>query len=218
MKTSENINEILPALMKAKGSIGSAKKDKVNPFHKSRYADLSSVHEACDQALSENGLILIQDVEGDETRVLISTRMMHTSGQWLEVGPLCLPLSQNTPQAVGSCITYGRRYSISSLLCITTEDDDDANRATIPEPKKKETERPKNIDKIVNSGRISANQLGFLKDLLNRCEATYVETFDKHLLKQFDIKEYSQISVELFDRLIKGINLYLANASKVAHV
>src|SRR5699024_8007053 len=37
---------------------------------------------------------------------------------------------KNTPQSIGSCLTYSRRYSISSIFGITSDEDDDGNQAT----------------------------------------------------------------------------------------
>ena len=35
-----------------------------------------------------------------------------------------------TPQSIGSCITYGKRYSLSAIFGITSDKDDDGNEAS----------------------------------------------------------------------------------------
>ncbi len=42
---------------------------------------------------------------------------------------MMMPLSKNDPQGYGSAITYARRYALSSLVGIITENDDDAESA-----------------------------------------------------------------------------------------
>lgn len=130
MRTSEQLNELASALAKAQGLIEAAPKDKDNPFFKSRYADLSSIWNACRTSLSKNGLTVSQGFEpsGSEA-VRISTRLMHTSGQWME-SVLDLMPKDPSPQAVGSCITYGRRYALAAIVGVVTDEDDDGNQAS----------------------------------------------------------------------------------------
>jgi hypothetical protein len=57
---------------------------------------------------------------------------MHTSGQWIEATYTMKPV-KDTPQDKGSCITYARRYCISSILNLQIDDimsDDDGNKAS----------------------------------------------------------------------------------------
>ncbi len=60
MTTSPEINELAAALAKAQGEMGGALKDSANPFFKSKYADLSSVWEACRAPLAKYGLSIVQ--------------------------------------------------------------------------------------------------------------------------------------------------------------
>ena len=53
------------------------------------------------------------------------TLLLHESGEWIETEPLQMKLEKNTPQGVGSAVTYGRRYQISSVLGLASEEDDD---------------------------------------------------------------------------------------------
>lgn len=129
MKTSENIDQLATALTAAQGEIVPAPKDATNPHFKSRYADLSSIWSACRSALSKHGLAVIQTPSVQDGRVRITTRLIHKSGQWIE-SELDLKLIQDTPQAVGSAITYGRRYSLSAMVGVVSDDDDDGNVAS----------------------------------------------------------------------------------------
>jgi hypothetical protein len=123
MKSSELINELASALCNAQGQMGGAVKDSSNPFFKSSYADLTSVIKAIKQPFSDNGLSYTQFPVSNEHGVGVSTRLMHISGQWLEM-EYTLPTVKKDPQASGSAITYARRYALQSIAGIPTADDD----------------------------------------------------------------------------------------------
>jgi len=123
MKSSELINELASALCNAQGQMGGAVKDSSNPFFKSSYADLTSVIKAIKQPFADNGLSYTQFPVSNEHGVGVSTRLMHISGQWLEM-EYTLPTVKKDPQASGSAITYARRYALQSIAGIPTADDD----------------------------------------------------------------------------------------------
>jgi len=123
MKSSESINELASALCNAQSQMGGAVKDSANPFFKSSYADLTSVIKAIKQPFADNGLSYTQFPVSNENGVGVSTRLMHISGQWLEM-EYTLPTVKKDPQASGSAITYARRYALQSIAGIPTADDD----------------------------------------------------------------------------------------------
>lgn len=124
MQTSENINELAAALAKAQALVKGAMKDATNPHFKSSYADLSSVWDACREAITANGLSVVQAPEpGLDGAVCVTTRLMHSSGQWMEASLCCRPM-KNDAQGVGSVITYLRRYSLAAMVGVAPEDDD----------------------------------------------------------------------------------------------
>jgi hypothetical protein len=130
MRTSEAIDKIIPAFVKAQAMIAPAMKDAKNDHFKSKYADLAAVWEACRGPLSGAELCVNQDVELGERGVSVTTRLWHASGQWLEFGPLVVPLAKQDAHGVGSGVTYGRRFSLCAALGIVAEEDDDGNGAT----------------------------------------------------------------------------------------
>ena len=123
MQTSDQINDIATALAKAQGEMGGALKDSANPFFKSKYADLSSVWDACRAPLSKHGLAIVQSPSADGVRVSVDTLLTHTSGQWMR-GTVSVNAKEDSPQAVGSAITYLRRYALQSFAGVAPEDDD----------------------------------------------------------------------------------------------
>jgi hypothetical protein len=123
MTTSEQINEIGAALAKAQATMGSAIKDSKNPFFKSSYADLSSVREAVNGPLTANGIAVVQSPSTGGNLVTVTTMLIHTSGQWIQ-GDVSCATKDDGPQAVGTAITYLRRYALQSFAGVAAEDDD----------------------------------------------------------------------------------------------
>lgn len=124
MNKSESIKELAAALAKAQPLIKGAVKDSVNPFFKSKYADLSSVVEAIREPLAKNGLSYVQLNQPSETnQVCVETVLIHTSGEWIS-GVISLPVTKADAQGHGSAITYARRYGLSAIVGLTAEDDD----------------------------------------------------------------------------------------------
>ena len=120
---SASIATLASALAKAQGEMHGATKDSTNPHFKSKYADLASVWDACRAPLAKNGLAILQPVTAEGNAVTVTTILAHSSGEWIAES-LTMTAQQNTPQAVGSTITYGRRYGLSSMVGIAPEDDD----------------------------------------------------------------------------------------------
>ena len=124
MEMSESILDLAKALTVLQGQLKTVPKDKVNPVHKSKYADLSAIWEMCRKPLADNGLSLVQTTEIAENNVILETTLLHSSGQWLR-GKLSLNPAKLDPQGVGSSMTYGRRYAMCALLGIAADEDDD---------------------------------------------------------------------------------------------
>lgn len=123
METSQSIAAIAAALAKAQGEIKGAAKDSTNPHFKSQYADLASVWEACRAALSKNGLSVIQTPDVTADGVFLYTTLAHSSGEWIR-GVMPVRPVQDTPQGLGSALTYARRYSLAAMVGVAPEDDD----------------------------------------------------------------------------------------------
>jgi len=123
MRTSEDINEILPALAKVKAAMGSVAKDSSNPFFKSKYADLNSHLKVVEPLLGANGLLLVQPVDNTGDGNIVESTIYHTeSGQFITSSMKLV--GEADMQKVGSAVTYARRYTLGSLLSMMAEDDD----------------------------------------------------------------------------------------------
>jgi hypothetical protein len=130
MKTSESIDLFCVALVKAQEEAQHANFDSKNPHFKSKYASLAEVIDTMKAVLARHELAVIQMPEYREgLGHVLTSRIIHKSGQWLETEMLMNPV-KNDPQGVGSAITYAKRQSLTGVLCIASEDDDDGNAAS----------------------------------------------------------------------------------------
>lgn len=152
MEQTAEIKNLAMALSKAQLRFTNILKDqkakiltKSGASYSYSYADLASLIDMVRIPLSENGLAIVQssdtetipgvDKDGKQClvwRLIIKTMLLHNTGEYIK-SQLILPVvdtGNNAIQAIGSSITYGRRYELSSMLGIASEVDDDANAAT----------------------------------------------------------------------------------------
>lgn len=128
---SEAINEWAAAMAKARlafPKVAKTKKAKIptksGKDYSYSYADLGDILDAVTPFLSEHGLVVSQTTGYEEGRHFLYTAVFHTSGQWVR-GALELVVQGNDAKALGSAITYARRYALSSMLSIAADEDDD---------------------------------------------------------------------------------------------
>lgn len=129
---TEKIESLAKALSEAQGEMSDPSKNSNNPYFNSKYADLSEVLGMIRPAFSKVGLCMTQhpSVVYYEKGAMISvlTMVIHLSGQVM-ASTLEMSTGTITPQAIGGCITYARRYSAAAIAGISQQDDD-GNAAT----------------------------------------------------------------------------------------
>jgi hypothetical protein len=137
--TSPTIGKLAAALARVQKALKQPRKQADNPFFKSKYADLHEVWAAASGLLADEGVAVIQspsfstsELKGKVIGVItISTTIVHgESGEWMT--NVLRGTSENIgPQAIGSAISYFRRYSLQPMLMLTPDDgsDDDGERA-----------------------------------------------------------------------------------------
>lgn len=153
------------AIFKVQGLVSKVHKDGKNPHHNSNYPTLESVLDALNGAMHEHGIVLTQYTEYTGTHwvlvtaISLSTDPSETSKS--ETPLLGLEESKNKMQALGSAITYARRYSLLSLFKLAPTDDD-AEALTFVKPKEvvaaeKPTSKPK--DYKIPEGRYKGKKV-----------------------------------------------------------
>lgn len=131
LKKSESIQNLSKAMAEFQKSIKQPLKDANNPFFKSQYVPLENVVEAITKTGSSLGISFMQFASSDETgSIEVATLVMHSTGEYIEFPPVRMKPESNKPQAVGSAITYAKRYALSAIFGITSDKDDDGNEAT----------------------------------------------------------------------------------------
>jgi|TARA_R110002020_G_scaffold241107_2_gene454224 hypothetical protein len=139
---SEEIGSLVLALSKAQGEfpiIGKNQKAKAGAYSYD-WADLSAIHKGIKEILSKHELAIIftpnRVLDKNGVTLMLSMKLLHSSGEYTE-GSLPLMLDQSTSQAMGSAISYARRYLMYCMLDISTDDDDDGVAAMAKPPVKK---------------------------------------------------------------------------------
>lgn len=215
MQTSEQINELATALAKAQGEITGALKDSANPFFKSKYADLASCWDACREALSKNGLSVLQSPHVDAEGLTVTTMLMHSTGQWIRNDLKVIP-KDDTPQGIGSALTYARRYALTALVGIA-QVDDDGNAASgrgngHAEPHKPQGDVGKNISEDVAMSTATAMRGILENDVEERIKALNV--LDRHDVLNKDADLYVAASGCLSTKERSAWKAYVAQAKQ----
>ena len=197
LNKSESITNLVKALSQFQAEVQNPKNTADNPFFKSKYAPLNDVLNLVRPLLSKHGLSVLQSPSGDGENIIISSILMHSTGEWIEPDPLVLRADKPTAQGAGSAITYGRRYSISAILGISSEDDDDGNHA---EGKPKGQVQPKQAQpKQQKAGTISEAQAKRMFAIAGNPKLVQDLLTAKGYAKSTDVKvsEYEAICKEL---------------------
>jgi len=191
MNTSEQISELAAALAAAQGAMKNAVMNRTNPHFKSRYADLAAIWDAARQPLSANGLAVVQTI-GDG---VLHTRLLHTSGQWI-ASEHPLPMA-GRPQEIGSALTYARRYSLSALIGIAADEDDDANAASRSNGKD-------NTEKLLN-----AEQMEYVWEKAREyCDPDVQQEWIELLVKSVGHDQLAEVPASLYEMLRQKIMIW----------
>jgi len=214
MSQSEGINELAAALSKAQGEMQAAIKDKVNPFYRQNYADLGSVWDAARPVLSKYGLCVIQTMEMIQDKIFMVTTLAHTSGQWIK-SHLPLNPSKNDNQGIGAAITYLRRYSLSAIVGVVCDDDDDGETAV---GRGKTTQNNvSNQHKVQESAEpqvINQKQVQNIKKLLESVDEEFKNNLSKVFKKKFNSSDVEKVYANAYENVVKHIEDYITEKQK----
>lgn len=149
---SESIASIAPALCAAQKAFKPVAQSGINPHLRSKYSTIADYLNAINHALWENNLFLTQSVSKSEVGIAVTTKLIHGSGEWIRSEATVLPVEKQSAQAVGSAISYARRYSLAAFLGIAAgTDDDDGVAASKPKTTVAPIMDAKTIAKIAKS-------------------------------------------------------------------
>ena len=207
MRSSQTISEIAKALNKAQGELENPTKNAKGYGY--TYANLAEIINVIKEPLEKNGLSIIHTMDwGDCPKV--STTLLHSSGEWLSCDcRLAYRASEKTNemQAIGSSITYGRKYNIQCLLNLYAEDDDGkASNGTGYEKQpfeevKFEPKKQAFPDrKMVTKPRISVDQVRGLEQMIaNRTG------LKEKIIKWQAVNDLNEILAENYEQVLNSI-------------
>ncbi|PEQ65507.1 ERF family protein [Bacillus cereus] len=213
MNKSETITELAKSLVKFNSEVNKIAKDADNPFFKNNYATLDTIIDEIRPILSKHGLSIMQIPSGDGQNVTLKTLLLHESGEWLESDELTMKPVKNDPQAVGSCITYARRYSLAAFLSLNTGEDDDGNGATYgkdkPKPKGNIGQAPNKPQGGGGNGKASEKQLKMIHAKIAHVATltqTDKQTVEDTLKGNINADNLSDLSSQLASKAIQVLS------------
>lgn len=117
----------IKALCKVQKILKHASKSEKGGFGK--YADLAEVYETIRKPLTDHGFAYFHSMVTDQDgREFVETLLIHETGGTYKTR---LPVINKTRdmQGLGSAITYAKRYGISMIVGLASEEDDNGKRA-----------------------------------------------------------------------------------------
>lgn len=201
MKKSDSIVEISKALAKFQSEVKQPLKDADNPFFKSKYVPLESVVESITDIAPNHGLSFVQWALNDENgRVGVATMVMHETGEFIEFDPVFMNAEKNTPQGAGSLITYLKRYSLSAVFGITSDQDDDGNESSGNNQQKQSFQtQGKPPNKSLSEAQV--------KRLFAIAKSVNVSANDvkKVIMRDYNKTEVAQLTKQEYDTVCKNL-------------
>jgi len=195
MKTSNTINKISADLVKVMAEVKDVVKNSSGYGYK--YASLDEVLKMVRPIAAKNNIAILQSSELQEGIVKVETTLLHSSGEYIvsEVQAPYIELKgMNSYQSLGAAITYLRRYSLSNVFAISSEEDTDANATS-----KQDNSKPQNNpQQPQNNGNVDLKTLGIKivrdNDVLVPQELQKGAIFNnKNTLKQLGFKWNSEL-------------------------
>lgn len=197
--------EMLSSFAKFQAELRAAQMDATNPHFQSKYATLASVFDVIRAPLASNGFGVTQRVYSSESKYFIHTMLIHQSGESIDSGEMELRLVKPGMQELGSAITYAKRYQLSALLGVVSDEDDDANRASDVKTKPTQEKLP-----VTTPERFKVKTISTLPNLVKIAKKKSVSSEDmtaliKKLYNKGTAKELTHEEVsELCDLMEKN--------------
>lgn len=173
---SESIGALAAALAKAQGQIESVPRNAKNPHLGNKYADLASIRDAVRGPLAANELAVTQmTMTTDDGGLSLRTMLMHSSGEWV-ASTMAAPKPEaqrgiNAMQAMGSSISYLRRYALSAILGLATDDDDDGHAAGPARGERQQEQRQAPPRREQQQAPAKADWVSYAERCIAKCNA-----------------------------------------------
>lgn len=180
-------SNLAKALSAVQSEMKSVKKSADNPFFKSKYADLAAVCDYAYPILAKHGLAITQPSILLNDKLYIKTMLMHVSGDFMQS---VWPITGVKQQELGSSTSYARRYSLMSIIGLSSSgEDDDGNAEVKSQPLVKnknkmlldmqEMVKKNNVDPVTI---VNFNLENFKKAKVNDLDVNELETLTNWLV------------------------------------
>jgi len=227
IQINEQTTKLFEALAQAQLKMTNPKKNKTakvvtksGSSYQYSYCDLDTIIETIRQPLSENGLAIIQmPINGEQGKIGVKTILTHKDGGHLINEFFVNELSEqrmNAVQAIGSVITYLRRYGISAMLNLASEEDTDAGnlpgkgRDTQAQPKKPQTP-PTQQAKPTPASQSQRNMIFGLADKLG-FSAEYIK---EQVKQRNNLGSFTELTLEQAKKTIDILTRQLENKQAI---
>ncbi len=225
MQLSNDSTNLFKAMISASSDLGNVAKTKQAYGYK--YAPLDSIFDMLRLVLPKYKLWFTQDVSTDDGKYILETMVMHESGEWLKSAMVMtdteLSGKANATQQLGASITYFKRYVLSAIFGIATDEDVDGNVDAIQRKQEVKSNAkaatqtaqsaPKKIETKGNSQSARDYVISDMTKRLECGEAPASITKDyADILKTDEVRSPENIPDELI--IILGRELYKRNESK----
>jgi hypothetical protein len=190
MQQSEQLNELAKAFSAAQGRIRNPKKN-IDSEEGYKTAPLSKFYDAVKRPFKDNGLSFVQDLSSKDLEISVSTRIMHSSGQWLESNVVNVTAKDNSPEERGLATYNAKKNSFCAMIGITGENEVE--------------------EKLTTSGATS-HKGGLFESAADRKEAKQAMLDDlKMVSSQADLDEFTAIHQENMDKMIAEDQTYVSD-------
>ncbi len=193
---SESVNELAAAMSQAQGEYLPLVFNKTNPYERWEYNDLNSILNAVRPALTKNSLFFTQlPVVDDSGATIVYTRIIHSSGQWIECRSRVIP-SLNNQHEFDSVLTFQKRAAACSILGLAgsgdkTDDDAEKDMHVI------RTQENKGIDINYAYDTSGSSYERITKEQLEELNYTIAESGFNDLVKQLLSRERIETLADL---------------------
>lgn len=216
MITSPETNELLKAMIEAAPEISSISKSKQAYGYK--YATLDSLIDMLRNVLPNHGLWFLQMPTRIDDRSVLTTRVFHTSGQWLEdsieMTDTELSGKTNDTQKVGASITYFRRYALSSIFGVAADEDVDGNLNNAkqaqpqskPAPQSKPPQQKQDPTPFIMKDLARRMESGETKESILKDYADILKTDDVREVQKLSEKEKVIVATTIYKRAKEQAN------------
>jgi hypothetical protein len=162
---------LLEAILAVQAEAPTLPKDKTNPHYQSRYTPLDTIVEKIGPILSKHGLVWMTFPAGTHDEPTLKYQLSHAASSDSIEGEMPLLLDRSSAQAMGSAITYMRRYSLCAVLNLVADDDDDGHaagtRVSVPARPGRPSDKQKElIEKLARKKGATIPQLQVILDTL----------------------------------------------------